>query len=310
MKDNFIMLPTVDFCFKELMQNPKVRKGFIAALLKVDPDEIHETTLLPTILLGGSQEEKQGILDVRVRLENGAQLDIEMQVTYFSYWDKRVLFYLGRMYTEQLSRGESYESLKKCIHVSILDFVCFPDDRECYRTIHLRDDKTGRLYTDMLELHILELGKLPREACSEEEIINWMRFFGGKNREEFEHMARTNEYLDEAYQELMSLSADERKRLEYETREKALRDYNSQMKSAKDYGLAQGRSEGLSQGLSKGRIESKTEDVLELLEELGAVPEDLHRDITEEQDLEKLRSWLKLAAKAESIEEFREKASL
>lgn len=27
MKDNFIMLPTVDFCFKELMQNPKVRKA-------------------------------------------------------------------------------------------------------------------------------------------------------------------------------------------------------------------------------------------------------------------------------------------
>ena len=30
--DNFIMLPTVDFCFKELMRNPKVRKGFIAAV--------------------------------------------------------------------------------------------------------------------------------------------------------------------------------------------------------------------------------------------------------------------------------------
>ena len=27
--DNFIMLPTVDFCFKELMKNPKVRKGFL-----------------------------------------------------------------------------------------------------------------------------------------------------------------------------------------------------------------------------------------------------------------------------------------
>lgn len=31
--DSFIMLPTVDFCFKELMRNPKVRKGFIAAVL-------------------------------------------------------------------------------------------------------------------------------------------------------------------------------------------------------------------------------------------------------------------------------------
>ena len=41
MKDqnDFIMLPTVDFCFKELMQNKKVRKGMIAAILHVRPDE-------------------------------------------------------------------------------------------------------------------------------------------------------------------------------------------------------------------------------------------------------------------------------
>ena len=30
--DNFIMLPTVDICFKNLMENPEVRRGFIAAL--------------------------------------------------------------------------------------------------------------------------------------------------------------------------------------------------------------------------------------------------------------------------------------
>lgn len=38
--DDFIMLPTVDFCFKELMRNEKVRKGIIAALLGVRPEEI------------------------------------------------------------------------------------------------------------------------------------------------------------------------------------------------------------------------------------------------------------------------------
>ena len=32
-KDNFIMLPVVDFCFKELLQNGKVRLGLTAALL-------------------------------------------------------------------------------------------------------------------------------------------------------------------------------------------------------------------------------------------------------------------------------------
>ena len=34
------MLPTVDFCFAELMKNDKVRKGFIAALLGVSPEEV------------------------------------------------------------------------------------------------------------------------------------------------------------------------------------------------------------------------------------------------------------------------------
>ena len=46
--DNFIMLPTVDFCFKELMRNPKVRKGFIAAVLGKKPEEIRDMTLIPT----------------------------------------------------------------------------------------------------------------------------------------------------------------------------------------------------------------------------------------------------------------------
>lgn len=38
------MLPTVAFYFKELMQNAKVRKGMIAALLGVDPEEIADMT--------------------------------------------------------------------------------------------------------------------------------------------------------------------------------------------------------------------------------------------------------------------------
>ena len=49
-REEFIMLPTVDFCFKELMQNARVRQGMIAALLGVEPEKIERTELLPTIL--------------------------------------------------------------------------------------------------------------------------------------------------------------------------------------------------------------------------------------------------------------------
>ena len=67
--DNFIMLPTVDFCFAELMKNDKL-----------------------------------GILDVHVLLADGTRMNMEMQVKYFECWDERVLFYMGRMFAGQIKK--------------------------------------------------------------------------------------------------------------------------------------------------------------------------------------------------------------
>lgn len=44
--EDFIMNPSANWCFKELMRNPKTRKGFIAVLLQIKPEEIGETILL------------------------------------------------------------------------------------------------------------------------------------------------------------------------------------------------------------------------------------------------------------------------
>ncbi|MCC8151537.1 MAG: Rpn family recombination-promoting nuclease/putative transposase [Lachnospiraceae bacterium] len=106
------MLSIVDFCFKELMQNGKVRQGFIASLLAVKPETVEETELLPTILPQEYEDDKQGILDVRVKLVDGTQMDFEMQVASFDYWEKRIPFYLSRMYTEQLKKGNPTKSCR------------------------------------------------------------------------------------------------------------------------------------------------------------------------------------------------------
>lgn len=68
------------FAFKELMQNENVRKGIIAAILNKRPDEIVNTELLPTILRKDSEDDKYGILDVRVQLDNEVQIDFEMHI--------------------------------------------------------------------------------------------------------------------------------------------------------------------------------------------------------------------------------------
>lgn len=234
-KDDFIMLPTSDFCFKELMQNSKVRKGIISALLGITPEEIAETKLLPTSTTEEYPDGKLGILDVLIKLENGTQVGMEMQVAKYDYWTNRILFYLCRMFTGQIEKGDTYDKLKKCIHVSFLDFIHFENDYDFYRKITLRDEKNSE-YTDLLELHILELKKLPPEEQNENGLLKWTRFLNGKCREDFEKMAEKDEYIDEAYELLKKMSADERKRLAYEAREKAVRDYNTQIKSSLERG--------------------------------------------------------------------------
>ena len=251
--DNFIMLPTVDVCFKGLMYNPKVRKGFIAALLGADPAAVRETVLLPTALRQEYPDEKLGILDVRTLMEDGAQINMEMQAYPFGEWDARSLFYLSKMYAEQIGRGDPYTKLKKCIHVSILDFIRFADDEKCHRTIRLCDEQTGKKYTDLLEMQILELKKLPKELREDDDIIQWMRFLAGKSRKELEDMAGTSEYIEEAYRELERMSADERARLEYEARQKAIRDHDAIMSSAWETGMEKGLQEGMEKGLQEGR---------------------------------------------------------
>lgn len=195
-KEDFIMLPTVDFCFKELMQNENVRKGIIAAILNRRPDEIVNTELLPTILRKDSE------------------------------------------------------------------------DDECYRRISFCDVKTGKEYTDLMEMHILELPKLPPEQKSETDLMQWMRFLNGKCREDFEKMAKKNSCFEEAYKELDKLSADEKKRLEYEARQKAIRDRDILIKTGENRGRKEIILSMIEAGLPLEQIAEITKETLETIQEL------------------------------------------
>lgn len=54
----------------------------------------------------------------------------------------------------------------------------------------------------------------------------------------------------------------------------------------------------------EGKREGKHEAIFELLEDYGELPEETKKRIEKEKNMEKLKVWHKLAAKAESIEEF------
>ncbi len=282
--NTFIMSPKVDFCFKELLTDEDVRRGFIAAVLGVATDTIRRTELLPTHLRKQHQEDKLGILDVRVVLEDGAQIDIEMQVIAYDYWAERSLFYLCKMFADQIHEGEDYQELKKCIHVGILNFTLF-DDKEYYSRFHIWEDVRKILYTDKMEIHVLELPKLKKYQYPETELFRWARFFNAESREEMQMAVQGDKYMEKAYSRLVNLSADEEKRLEYEERQKAIRDYNHMINSGwrtgHAKGLAEGLEEGRAEGLEEGLREGGIRACIETLQEVGVSKAEVCKKVCE-----------------------------
>ncbi len=173
------------------------------------------------------------------------------------------LFYLGKMFTDQLKPGENYQKLEKCIHIGILNFTMFDDD-EYYSRFHFWSDKGRKLYSDKVEIHTLELPKLAKHDYPETELLKWLQFINAETEEEFEMAAEKSEYIRKAYEDLNRISADEEKRLEYEERQRVIRDHEYFSTVYKNTGLKEGRAQGLIEGQQKG-----IQAVVELLQEMG-----------------------------------------
>ncbi len=76
-------------------------------------------------------------------------------------------------------------------------------------------------------------------------------------------IAEKDPYIESAYQKLQIISQDKQKRLEYEAREKAVRDHNQFIREAEARGLSIGRETGLKEGLKEGRKEGLKEGLKE-----------------------------------------------
>ena len=81
--------------------------------------------------------------------------------------------------------------------------------------------------------------------------------------------AEKDPYIEKAYESLVHLSADERARLEYEAREKQIRDHQFFSRIYKETGYRQGVKEGEVKGREKGRIQ----ECIEIQQEMGETKE-------------------------------------
>ena len=261
--DKFIMSPKVDFAFKELMRDETVRKGFLSAVLGIKDTDIKKTVLLNTNLPKIHEDEKQGILDVRLTMNNNTEIDIEIQLAYMKAWADRSTFYVSKMLVEQVGINKKYSNIKKCIGINILDLDYIKDTQRFHTVYHISEDTEHIKYTDILEIHIVELPKLPTNDDGTD-LYDWIKFIKAENKGEFEMLAQQSKYLKRAYEALEEISADEQKRLEYTARQKALYDYNTLMEESFERGVEQTKREMIIKFYKKGESPEQLADDFEV----------------------------------------------
>ena len=240
-KEELNICLTNNYAFQKIFKNEEIVKGFLIALLHLKETDIEELEVTDPFVEGEVKEEKEGILDVKLILNGGKKINIEMQNTYQEDWAERSLFYNCRMFTEGLKKGESYYELPPCIHVGILDFN-YLKSPGFYHRILLKDDTTGELYSSKFQFHVIELSKIAttKGKARKQDVYKCAKLISASTWEEIREESEGNHYMEKVRDEMIKMSQDESERYLYLREQMAIRDKASQLRSAENIGIRKG----------------------------------------------------------------------
>lgn len=106
--------------------------SLLSSILEMDikaEDMAVTNTELPPVHEAG----KLSRVDIRIRTADKKHIDVEIQLNNEHNMDKRSIFYLSKLYTEQMTVKMKFEELCPAIAINIMDFSYLP-----YREYHNR----------------------------------------------------------------------------------------------------------------------------------------------------------------------------
>ena len=292
--NEFKRLPiTNDYIFKRIFAyegNESILKDLLEAILKIN---IQKIQIKNPEIVPFTKDEKRGLLDIKVKLDNGTIIDIEMQMKNEKNTEERSTMYLGKMISEQLQSGEEYNLLKKSIVIFITNYNFLK--RNSYHNVGKMkfDDAIKEEYVDVgyvkedeiaskyLEIHYIELPKfVKRNPEKYTKLDQWMCLFT-QNREGIEMAEKENKEIKRAVRALDFISADEKERERYNSI--IMAEYNRKVTEEKV------REEGIEIGKKEGKKEGKIEIAKKMLKE--KVPVEMIEKFTElsKEEIEKIK---------------------
>ncbi len=184
-----------------------------------------------------------------------------MQLVDQNNIEKRILFYLSKMYSQNIKKGHNYFEANKCIAILFTDFdIKSLKNIEKYMTKwNFREQEyCDSILTDSLEIYIIEMPKV-KKYSEGKKLDTWVNFIIKSGDID---MSNVEEPLKKAKKVLEEISKDERERYLADLREKYVLDQNNLVKTGYDRGLEQGIKDGFEKGIEEG-IEEGIEQGIE-----------------------------------------------
>ncbi|MFD1677530.1 Rpn family recombination-promoting nuclease/putative transposase [Alicyclobacillus fodiniaquatilis] len=243
-----LLTPSVDFVFKRIFgieENKDILLDFLNAVFEsANEPGVTEIEILNPFLDKDAVHDKQSILDIKARSSNGTLVNIEIQLWNQRDIEKRTLYYWARMYGGQLVEGGRYRNLCRTVTINILGFNYLASEH--YHSIfQLLDTRTGLVLTNDIEVHMIELQKLREVSVGQQrKLVRWMLFLLGPTPEKMGELVMGEPALQKALTTLEFLSQDREARELYESRQKAMNDWISNIEGAREEGREEGKIEG------------------------------------------------------------------
>jgi predicted transposase/invertase (TIGR01784 family) len=263
--------PKSDLVFKWLFgdeRNIDLLTALLKSVLDLPESEYAAVSIVDPHLLREFEGDKLGILDVKVKTKSGKVIDIEIQVAAAPELKERIVFYSSGMITEQIGSGDDYDKIKRVISIIITDFDLVDESEPYHHCFTFYDSQHNVQFTDLVEIHTLELSKLP-DKSDKTELYNWLRFLQAERKEEIDMLTKDNPQITRAVGVLMELSADEKARLLFESREKARRDEASRTK-----GAVKSAVKDTAKGFAK-KLLKRNRSIEEIIEDTGLSREEI-----------------------------------
>jgi len=236
----------------------------------------------------------------------------EHQSTYSPNMPLRDLFYIAKELQGQIDHRDLYRNtLIKIPTPRFLVFYNGSEEQAEKKYLRLSDafqksmdDPDLELVVTMLNINLGKNRKLLEQCQTLKEYAIYVK----KVRTYAKSMKNVEEAVDRAVTEcinegiLQEFLLQNRK----EAVEMSIFEYDEEAvfeivrKDEYEKGLQEGIKEGREEGFTAGKADA----ILDLLEDIGTIPEEIREKICNEKDSKVLNGWLKQAAKAESIDEF------